>query len=154
MLITYLDKFYNRKDIPWVKLIWSTHCSNGEVPHITKDRGSFWWRDVLKSVDQLRGIASCKVGDGKTVLFWSDVWNGHFSSKDFFLRKIQQGKPLLWYFINIENKIQKEQKHQLKTEQAIPRGREETTLKGEGETNYLKVFTISKTRGFLEPSNL
>jgi hypothetical protein len=75
-------------------------------------------------------------------------------AKIFFLRKIQQGKPLLWYFINIENKIQKEQKHQLKTEQAIPRGREETTLKGEGETNYLKVFTISKTRGFLEPSNL
>jgi hypothetical protein len=40
---------------------------------VTKDKGSFWWRDILKLVDLFRGIASCKVGDGTTVLFWSDV---------------------------------------------------------------------------------
>jgi hypothetical protein len=27
--------------------------------------------------DIFRGIATCKVGDGSTVLFWSDVWNDH-----------------------------------------------------------------------------
>jgi hypothetical protein len=83
LLIKHLDKFYNRKDIPWVKLIWSTHYSNGDVPHIAKDIGSFWRRDVLKLVDQFRGIASCKIGDGKTVLFRSDVWNGHMLQQQF-----------------------------------------------------------------------
>jgi hypothetical protein len=37
--------------------------------------GSFWWKDVFKLVDQLRGIVACKIGDGRTARFWSDVWN-------------------------------------------------------------------------------
>jgi hypothetical protein len=78
-----LDKFYNRKDIPWVNMIWSAYYSNGEIPHASKDRGSFWWRDVLKLVDQFRGIAACTVGDGRSVLFWLDVWNGHFLQQKF-----------------------------------------------------------------------
>jgi hypothetical protein len=74
LLLKHLDEFYNNMDIPWVNLIWNTHYSNGEVPHATKDRGSFWWKDLLKV---FRGIATCQVGDGTTVLFWSDVWNNH-----------------------------------------------------------------------------
>jgi hypothetical protein len=30
-----------------------------------------------------RGIATCKVGDGTTVLFWSDVWNDHLLQHNF-----------------------------------------------------------------------
>jgi hypothetical protein len=45
------------------------------VPHASKDRGSFWWRDLLKLCDTYRGIAKCSIGDGSTVLFWSDIWN-------------------------------------------------------------------------------
>jgi hypothetical protein len=77
LLLRHLDKFYKKVDIPWVNLIWNTHYANGEVPHATKDKGSFWWRDILKLADIYMGIASCKVGDGTTVVFWSDVWNGH-----------------------------------------------------------------------------
>jgi hypothetical protein len=69
LLLKHLDKFYNKRDIPWVNLIWNTHYSNGEVPHATKDRGSFWWKDLLKLCDLFRGIATCQVGDGTTVLF-------------------------------------------------------------------------------------
>jgi hypothetical protein len=47
------------------------------VPHATKDRGSFWWKDLLNLYDIYRGIAKCIVGDGSTVLFWSDIWNDH-----------------------------------------------------------------------------
>jgi hypothetical protein len=43
-----LDKFYNKKEIPWIKLIWNAHYSNGQIPHAVTDKGSFWWRDVLK----------------------------------------------------------------------------------------------------------
>jgi hypothetical protein len=69
LLLKYLDKFYNRRDIPWVKLIWNTHYSEGEIPHATKDKGSFWWRDILKLSDEFRGIAKCKIGNGTTVMF-------------------------------------------------------------------------------------
>jgi hypothetical protein len=41
LLLKHLDKFYNKKDIPWVKLIWNTYYANGEIPHATKDKGSF-----------------------------------------------------------------------------------------------------------------
>jgi hypothetical protein len=76
LLVKQLDKFYN-KDIPWVHLIWNAHYSNREVPHATKNKGSFWRRAVLKLVDQFRGISSYIVGDGTTVLFWLDIWNNH-----------------------------------------------------------------------------
>jgi hypothetical protein len=75
-------------------MIWNVHYSNGDVPHATKDRGSFKWRDVLKLVYQFRGIASCKVGDGKTVLFWSDVWNENL---------LQQRFPRLFSFAKNQN---------------------------------------------------
>jgi hypothetical protein len=70
-----LDKFYNKKEIPWVKLIWNAHYPSGQVPHATTDKGCFWWRDILKLCDQFRGVAKCQIGDGSTVLFWSDLWN-------------------------------------------------------------------------------
>jgi hypothetical protein len=54
---------------------WNAHYPNGQVSHATNDRGFFWWRDILKLCDLFRGIAECKIGDGSTVLFWSDLWN-------------------------------------------------------------------------------
>jgi hypothetical protein len=94
LLLKHLDKFYNKKDIPWVKIIWNSYYSNGEVPHASKDKGSFWWRDVQKLVDQFRGIATCTVGDGTSVLFWSDVWNGNL---------LQQKFPRLFSFAKNKN---------------------------------------------------
>jgi hypothetical protein len=75
LLLKHLDKFYNKKDIPWVKLIWDTYYPNGEVPHSSGPKGSFWRKDILKLCDTFRGIASCKVGSGDTILFWSGTWN-------------------------------------------------------------------------------
>lgn len=47
-----------------------------------RKKGSFWWRDVLLC-DLYRGIATCTVGNGTTVLFWSDIWNGKLLQNDF-----------------------------------------------------------------------
>ena len=47
LLMKQLDKFYNKMDIPWVSLIWSTYYSQG-VPHQQNTVGSFWWRDIFK----------------------------------------------------------------------------------------------------------
>jgi hypothetical protein len=94
ILIKHLDKFYNKKDIPWVYLIWNAYYSNREVPHAAKNRGSFWWRDVLSLMDQFRGIASYTVGDGTTVLFWLDIWNNHL---------LQNKYPRLFSFAKNKN---------------------------------------------------
>jgi hypothetical protein len=45
--------------------------------------GSFWWRDIFKLTLVFRGIASCQVGDGTTVLFWKDKWMGHIASDQY-----------------------------------------------------------------------
>ena len=47
LLLKYLDKFFNKVDIPWVHLIWEKYYANGALPSAQK-KGSFWWRDILK----------------------------------------------------------------------------------------------------------
>jgi outer membrane protein assembly factor BamB len=77
IVLKHLDKFYNKKDIPWVNMIWNTYYSHRQIPHATGDRGSLWWKDLLHLCDKFRGIATCTMGDGSTILFGLDVWNGH-----------------------------------------------------------------------------
>lgn len=40
LLIKNLHKFFNKIDIPWVKLVWEKYYSNGKLPNHTK-KGSF-----------------------------------------------------------------------------------------------------------------
>ena len=89
LLIKHLDKFYNKRDIPWVNMIWQAHYSQGQIPHAATNKGSFWWRDLLNLCDKFRGVASCTVGNGTTVLFWLDVWICHH---------LQQKLPRLFSF--------------------------------------------------------
>ena len=74
LLLKNLDKFYNHKDIPWVHLIWNTYYCNGKLPGRSLE-GSFWWKAHLKLIDIFKGLAKCLVGDGKSTLLWSDMWN-------------------------------------------------------------------------------
>ena len=74
LLLKNLHKFYNRYPVPWVSLIWNTYYT-AEPPHAVTPKGSFWWRDVLQFVDIFRGISACTVQDGKSCLFWEDLWN-------------------------------------------------------------------------------
>jgi hypothetical protein len=69
LLLKFIDKFYNKRVIPWVNLIWNSYYTNGEIPHASKDKGSFLWRDILKLCDEYKAIAKCKMGNGTTVLF-------------------------------------------------------------------------------------
>jgi hypothetical protein len=64
ILIKYLHKFYNKEDVPWVQLIWNTHYFNGLVPHASPEKGSFWFRDLMKFNDHFRGIAMTTIGAG------------------------------------------------------------------------------------------
>jgi hypothetical protein len=83
LLLKFLDKFYNKHNIPWVNLIWNTYYSNGELPQPENEKGSFWWKDLLKLCDTFKGIAKCSVGNGSTVHFWTEVWNGNLLQHKF-----------------------------------------------------------------------
>jgi hypothetical protein len=73
LLMKHLDKFYNRENIPWVQLLWSTYYADS-VPHAGKLSGSFWWRDIFKLVDDFRAISHIRPGRGDSIIFWYDKW--------------------------------------------------------------------------------
>ncbi|WVZ76610.1 hypothetical protein U9M48_024573 [Paspalum notatum var. saurae] len=75
LLVKQLHKFYARKEVPWVNLIWTSYYQN-KVPHATRPVGSFWWKDVLSLHSNYLDVATCKVGNGSSVLFWTDNWLG------------------------------------------------------------------------------
>jgi hypothetical protein len=39
LLLKHLDKFFNKRDLLWVKLIWDKHYRNGKLPSSTTPRG-------------------------------------------------------------------------------------------------------------------
>jgi hypothetical protein len=67
--LKFLDKLYNKKDIPWVKLIWSTYYQNS-VPHASSVCGSFCWKTIMKLSPIFTGIAACQIEQGDKALFW------------------------------------------------------------------------------------
>jgi hypothetical protein len=85
LLIKFLDKFYNNSDIPWVKLVWHAYYQD-TIPHAENLCGSFWWRDVIKQVDNFRGAAQVKIGRDNTFLFWSDNWTVNNLSTPMMIR--------------------------------------------------------------------
>jgi hypothetical protein len=97
LLFKFLDKFYKNREIPWVKLIWHAYYMD-KVPHSEQLCGYFWWKDVLKLVDNFRGVAEISLGSGKSFLFLSDNWkvnDDHRPIKDRF--------PRLFSFVLNEN---------------------------------------------------
>lgn len=75
LFLKNLHKFFNKKDIPWVQLLWNRYYKNGKLPSGRKV-GSFWWRRILNLLTQYKGIASAIKGNGESILFWEDTWNG------------------------------------------------------------------------------
>jgi hypothetical protein len=46
-----LHKFFNRLEIPWVKLVWNSYYNNGQIPRNHME-GSIWWKAHLKLLDK------------------------------------------------------------------------------------------------------
>ena len=69
LLMNNLDKFFNRKDIPWVNLVLENHYRNDRLPGIVK-KGSFWWRDVLKLLTSFKKMADIQlINNGDSCFF-------------------------------------------------------------------------------------
>jgi hypothetical protein len=45
--------------------------------------GSFWWKSHLKLLDRFKGICRCNIGDKKTALFWTDLWEENYLSHKY-----------------------------------------------------------------------
>jgi len=73
LLMKNLDKFFNKKDTPWVQMIWEKHYANGKLPGQIR-KGSFWWRDILKLLNPYKEMALIKMKGGESVVFWQDKW--------------------------------------------------------------------------------
>jgi hypothetical protein len=69
-----------------------------KVPHAENLCGSFWWKDVLKQVDNFRGVAVVNHGAGDSFLFWSDNWN-----INGMVRPLKDRFPRLFSFVLNEN---------------------------------------------------
>jgi hypothetical protein len=57
LLLKQLDKFYKQEKIQWVGLIWQKYY-NGTVPHLAREKGSFWWKDILRLNIHFRGCCN------------------------------------------------------------------------------------------------
>lgn len=68
LLMKHLHKFYNRAQVPWVNLIWTTYYPNS-VPKTARSCGSFWWKDVFQFDVLFKGIAKPILGSGRDILF-------------------------------------------------------------------------------------
>lgn len=72
LLMKFLHKFFNKADIPWVHLIWEKYYPDGTLPGDAQ-RGSFWWKDILKLLNTYKGIAAVTPCDGSTRSLWDDL---------------------------------------------------------------------------------
>jgi hypothetical protein len=81
LLIKHLHKFYNKKDVPWVNLVWRYYSNS--VPHASKLCGSFRWRDTMKLADKYRNVCTVKIGARDSTLFWSDNSEGMILQDNF-----------------------------------------------------------------------
>lgn len=43
------------------------------VPHLIREKGSFWWKVILRLNYQYRGVAKCSPYKGDTMSFWDDM---------------------------------------------------------------------------------
>jgi hypothetical protein len=68
LLMKNVDRFFNKKDIPWVHMVWEKLCSNNRLPAHTR-KGSFWWRDIVKLLPLFKEFAQIQINNDKTCFF-------------------------------------------------------------------------------------
>jgi hypothetical protein len=82
LLLKHLDKFYRKENVQWVKLVWDKYYENS-VPHLAREKGSFWWKHILRLNVFYSGVAICDAAKGDTIGFWDDLIDGSIHSLVF-----------------------------------------------------------------------
>ena len=63
--------------IEWIfpRFILFGRCTIAMVHyHLSRKKGSFWWRYILKLLDSFKGMSMVNFQDGASCLFWEDLW--------------------------------------------------------------------------------
>ena len=76
LLLKQIHKFYSKADIPWVQQLWFKYYED-IVPHVHREVGSFWWKEIFRLKDLYALITTCQLGNGSSILFWHDNWAGN-----------------------------------------------------------------------------
>lgn len=63
LILKYLDKFFNKADIPWVHLVWEKHYSNGKLP-----KRVFLVERCAQIVRYVQGFGSCYIRSRQLLL--------------------------------------------------------------------------------------
>jgi len=70
LLMKFLDKFYNKAEIPWVHLTWSKLYANTQTsPQARSPVGSFWWKEIINLFENYQSLTVCRPGKGDSILF-------------------------------------------------------------------------------------
>lgn len=104
LLLKFLDKFYQKSDIPWVELTWSKLYANNQIPPQTRGPvRSFWWKEIMNLFEDFQTLTSCKPNKDDTVVFLNQTWPRHDQPlKDLYPQVYSFTKKLkcsLQYFI-------------------------------------------------------
>ncbi|WVZ94823.1 hypothetical protein U9M48_040667, partial [Paspalum notatum var. saurae] len=89
LLLKNLHKFFNKENLPWVNLIWTSYYQNFTLPG-SGIRGSFWWNDILSLLDTYKGLARPFAKNGQSEITPSqenDEWHYIWGSNNFIPRK-------------------------------------------------------------------
>jgi len=107
LLIKQLDKFYKKENVQWVKLIWQRYYREA-VPHLARQKGSFWWKDILRLHVKYRGIAFCTPKKGDTIGFWEDLVDERIYSNSFPNLFQFAKSPIIsyWKFRTLEDQLE------------------------------------------------
>ena len=79
LLLKHLHKFYNREDIPWVKLVWECYYSDGRLPG-NSNKVYFW--HFAKKVNPMNSTTFVLFGKYCPIV---DQLGSKDSSRDFQL---------------------------------------------------------------------
>lgn len=53
--LKFLQKFFAKADIPWVKLVWENYYCKGHLPG-EQLKGSLWWKDIVNCCTLSRAL--------------------------------------------------------------------------------------------------
>jgi hypothetical protein len=62
-----------------VHLIWNNYYSNGSLPD-HRPKGSFWWKTILKQLNNFKGLSVATLQHGSSILMWHDLWDNKVRS--------------------------------------------------------------------------
>ena len=69
LLMKNLDKFLNRRDIPWVTMVWEKHYPNGKLSGNTLKKAPFGGGTILKLFETFKSLSKGKCAEWSNLPF-------------------------------------------------------------------------------------